>query len=195
MKKDDFKVYSNPNIRKKMKERVEEVTFELEIPDEDTITALFLSSPYFVACMRSQEMLYYPTDLSAEESLMAPLFSAEILRDFIEASKVIRMKEEIPLASLLHVAVEDEDGEQQMMSLFDGIMQLEFMKFFQTAVMVGNLEAALAEEFEDVFMELVDELEENGYLDQVIRNIAECLDDPEMLSELLFPETHGEDLI
>ena len=187
MKKDDFKVYSNPNIKKTMKEKAEEVTFELEIPDEDTITALFLSSPYFISMMRDQDMFYYPTDLSAEESLMAPLLSENVFWDFVEESKMIRMKENIPLAPLLHIVVEDEEEDQQMISLFDGIIQIELMKFFQTTVMVTNVDAAMADEFDDVFEELVGELEENGYLDQVLQNIAECLDNPDFIRELIFP--------
>lgn len=193
MKKEDFRVYSNPNIKKQMKEQVEEVSFDLEIPDEDTITALFLSSPYFVAMMRGQEMFYYPTDLTAEETLMAPLFSDEVLADFVEDSKLIRFKEKIPLAPLLHIAVEDEDGDQQMVSLFDGVIQMEFIRFFQTAVMVENVEVAMADEFDEVFEELMGELEKNGYLDQVMKNIAEILDNPDFISELLFPQDDEEE--
>lgn len=192
MKRDDFKVYSNPDIKKRMKEQVDEITFELEIPDEDSITALFLASPYFIAFMRSQDMFYYPVDLTVEETLMAPLLSDEVLWDFVENSKLIRMKEDIPLAPLLHIPVEDEEGDQQMLSLFEGIIQMEFMKFFQTTVMVTNVEAAMADEFDDVFEDLVGELEDNGYLDQVMVNVGECLDNPDFLSELLFPEMEEE---
>ena len=190
MKKDDFKVYSNPNIKKRMME--EEVEFELEIPDEESIAMLFISSPYFITLMRGQDMFYYPTDLSADESLIAPLFNREVLLDIVESSKLVRMNEEVPLPVLLHIPLEDEDGDKKMVSLFEGIMQVEFMKFFQTVVMVTNPEAGLAEEFDDVFENLVGDLEENGYLDQALANIAAYMDNPDLLAELLFPEDEEE---
>jgi hypothetical protein len=188
MRKEDFKVYSNPNIKKRMQEEVEEVTFELEIPDEDTITALFIASPYFLTLMRAQDMFYYPVDLSAEETLMAPMFSPDVFWDFIENTKLIRMKEKILLGPLLHIAVEDEDGEDTMISLFEGVIQVEFTKFLKTVIMAMNIDAALADEFDEAFEHLMSELEENGYLDQVMMNMAEFMDVPEILAELLFPE-------
>jgi hypothetical protein len=188
MRKEDFKVYSNPNIKKRMQEEVEEVTFELEIPDEDTITALFIGSPYFVTMMRDQQMFYYPVDLSVEETLMAPLLSPDVFWDFVENSKLIRMKEKILLGPLLHIEVEDEDGEDTMLSLFEGVIQMEFTKFFKTAIMAMNIDAALADEFDEAFEHLMSELEENGYLDQAMMNLAGFMDVPEVLAELLFPE-------
>lgn len=193
MRKEDFKVYSNPDIKKRMQEEVEEVTFELEIPDEDTITALFISCPYFLSLMRSPETFYYPVDLSAEESLMAPLLSPDVFWDFVENSKLIRMKEKILLAPLLHLPVEDEDGEDTMISLFDGMIQMEFTRFFKTVVMAMNIDAALEDEFDEAFEHLMTELADNGYLDQVMMNMADFMDVPEVLAELLFPEDDDED--
>lgn len=186
MKKEDFKVYSNPDIRKRMKEEEEEVTFELEIPDEDTITALFISSPYFIDMMRGQDAFYYPTDLSAEETFMAPLLSRKVFWDFVEESKRIRLKESLLLAPLLHIVGEDEEEEQQMVSIFDGLIQSEFTRYFQTAVMIMNPEAIMEAEFEDAFHQLMTQLEATGYLDQVINNVAEFLNNPEVLEELIF---------
>ena len=188
MKKEDFKVYSNPDIKKMMKERVEEVTFDLEIPDEDTITALFLSGPYFPFLIRSPEVWYYPVDLSADESLMAPILSKDVLRDFIESTKLLRLKEKIPLGPLLHLAVNDEDAEMEMVSLFEGPLQLEFTRFLKTVVMATNIEEAFEDEFDEAFEKLLEQLEDNGYLDQVLTNIAIFMDDPDILTELLFPE-------
>jgi hypothetical protein len=149
--------------------------------------ALFVSSPYFVTLMRSQQ-IYYPVDLSAEETLMAPLFSPKVFWDFIENSKLIRMKEKIPIGPLLHINVEDENEEDTMVSLFEGIIQMEFTKFFKTVVMAMNIDAALADEFDEAFEHLMGELEENGYLDQVMMNLADFMDVPEILAELLFPD-------
>ena len=186
MKKDEFKVYSNPNIRKRMLEDFDGDVYDLEIPDEVTITALFLSGPYFADMMSNQEMFYYPTDLSVEETLMAPLFSPDVFWDFIESSRKIRMKEKLLLAPLLHVPVENEEGDTEMVSLFDGLIQVEFLKFLQTVVMVSNLETGLSDEFDEVFSEMINQLEDNGYLDQVMQNIAGWLDSPDILADLLF---------
>ena len=193
MKKEDFKVYSNPDIKKLLKDKAEEVSFDLEIPDEDNITVLFVSSPYFAVMMQSPEHFYYPTDLEAEETFLAPLLSEDIFWEFVEKTKVIRIKEKLLLGPLLHIPVENEKGEQEMLSIFDGLIQTEFVKFFKTAVMVMNFEAAMDEAFDDAFAQLMDGLENNGYLDQVMNNVAEILDNPEVLAELIFQEDREEE--
>lgn len=75
-----------------------------------------------------------------------------------------------------------------MVSVFDGLMQTEFTKFFHTVVAVMNPDSALDESFEDVFSGLMDELAENGYLDNIINNLADYLSDPEVMEAMLFPE-------
>lgn len=187
MKKEDFKVYSNPDIRDKMKESDDVITIDLEIPDEDTITALFVASPYFEILLRENDPLYYPTDLSADESLLAPLLSEDVFWDFIESSKRIRLKEKLHLGPLFHILVDDDDDDDMdMVSLFDGPIQMEFIKFFKTVVMAVNMDVALEPEFDGAFIELMGQLENNGYLDEVMNNIAVYMDDPELLSLLLF---------
>lgn len=190
MDRDKFKVYTNKNIKKK---EVEEVTFELEVPHEDTVTGLFVTSPYFAECMMSQEYFYYPVDVEAEESLMAPILSRDVLYDFVEKTKLFRHKTGMPIAALLHIAGEDEEGEMGVVSIFDGMMQIEFIKFFHTAIAILNQDVAMEEEFEEVFGKLMEELEENGYLDKVLNNIADYLSDPEVLEEILFPEEDEEE--
>ena len=185
MDKDKFKVYTNKNMKKK---DVEEVTFELEVPHEDTVTGLFVTSPYFAECMMSQEYFYYPVDTEAEESLMAPILSRDVLYDFVERTKMFRHRNGVPIAALLHIAGEDENGEMGVASIFDGMMQVEFLKFFHTTIAILNQDVAMEEEFEEIFGKLVDELEENGYLDKVLNNIADYLSDPVVLEEILFPE-------
>lgn len=182
--KDKFKVYTNPNMVKKAKK--EEITFELEIPDEETITGIFVRSPYFLTCMLGQEYFYYPVDLEAEESMMAPVLSPEVFRDFVENTKILRQKEGIPLAALMHIEVEDEEGEN-MESIFEGLIQFEFTKFFHTAVMIMNPELLESDELGSVLDGLMEELSDNGYLDQVLNNICEYMSNPEVLEMLLFP--------
>ena len=46
----------------------------------------------------------------------------------------------------------------------------------------------MEEVFEEVFADLLEELEGNGYLDKVLNNIADYLSDPEVLEAILFPE-------
>lgn len=188
MKKEDFKVYSNPDIHNRRNNNEEEITFELEIPDEDTITALFVAGPYFVSLIQEQDYIYYPTDLTSEESFMAPLLSESVFWDFIESIKIPRLKEKFLIGPLLHIPVQDEDEEMDMISLFDGPIQVEFVKFFKTVVMAVNLDVALEPEFDEAFDDLMVHLEENGYLDQVMNNIALFMDDPDILCELLFPK-------
>lgn len=190
--KDKFKVYSNENMPKK-NQREEEMSVELEVPHEDLVTGLFVTSPYFMEMMLSQDYFYYPVNVEAEQSLMAPLLSPDVLHDFIKDTEAFRKKEGIPTALLLHVAVEDEDEEQDMVSIFDGILQTEFTKFFHTVVAVMNPESALDETFEDVFSGLLDELAESGYLDTIVNNIAEYLSDPEVMEAVLFPEDDEEE--
>ncbi len=190
--KDKFKVYSNDNMPKKNRQE-EEMSVELEVPHEDLVTGLFVTSPYFMEMMMSQDYFYYPVDVEAEESLMAPLFNADVLCDFMKNTEIFRKKEGIPAALLLHVAVEDENEEQDMISIFDGILQTEFVKFFHTVVAVMNPDSAMDETFEDVFSGLMDELAENGYLDNIVNNIAEYLSDPEVMEAVLFPEEDDED--
>lgn len=184
--KDKFKVYSNDNMPKKNQQ--EEMSVELEIPHEDLVTGLFVTSPYFMEMMMAQDYFYYPVDVEADESLMAPMLSPDVLHDFIKSTEKYRKKEGIPTALFLHVAVEDEEGDQDMVSVFDGLMQTEFTKFFHTVVAVMNPDSALDESFEDVFSGLMDELAENGYLDNIINNLAEYLSDPEVMEAMLFPE-------
>lgn len=185
--KDKFKVYSNENMPKK-NQHEEEISVELEVPHEDLVTGLFVTSPYFMEMMMSQDYFYYPVDVEAEESLMAPLLNVDVLHDFLENTELFRKREGVPAALLLHVAVEDEDEEQDMVSVFEGILQVEFTKFFHTVVAVMNPESALDESFEDVFAGLMDELAENGYLDNIVNNIADYLSDPEVMEAVLFPE-------
>ena len=139
--KDRFKVYSNDNMPKKNQE--EEMSVELEVPHEDLVTGLFVTSPYFMEMMMSQDYFYYPVNVEAEESLMAPMLSPEVLHDFLENTEAFREEEGIPTALLLHIPVEDEDEEQEMVSLFDGVVQSEFTKFFHTVIAVMNPETAL----------------------------------------------------
>ena len=157
--KDRFKVYSNDNMPKKNQE--EEMSVELEVPHEDLVTGLFVTSPYFMEMMMSQDYFYYPVNVEAEESLMAPMLSPEVLHDFLENTEAFREEEGIPTALLLHIPVEDEDEEQEMVSLFDGVVQSEFTKCFHTVIAVVNPETAQEETFEDVFESLMDEMAEN----------------------------------
>ncbi|HIW58573.1 MAG TPA: hypothetical protein H9880_01555 [Candidatus Anaerobutyricum avicola] len=189
--KDRFKVYSNDNMPKKNQE--EEMSVELEVPHEDLVTGLFVTSPYFMEMMMSQDYFYYPVNVEAEESLMAPMLSPEVLHDFLENTEAFREEEGIPTALLLHIPVEDEDEEQEMVSLFDGVVQSEFTKFFHTVIAVMNPETALEETFEDVFESLMDEMAENGYLDKVINNIANYMSDPEVMEAMLFPDEDEDD--
>lgn len=185
MDKDKFKVYTNNNVKKK---NVEEITFELEVPHEDTVTGLFVTSPYFAECMMSQPYFYYPVDVEAEESLMAPILNPEVLHDFLGQTQMFRLREEVPAAALLHIVGEDEEGNEDMFSIFDGMLQIEFTKFFHTVIAVMNQDVAMEEVFEEVFADLLEELEGNGYLDKVLNNIADYLSDPEVLEAILFPE-------
>lgn len=185
MNKDNFKVYTNKNIPKK---QVEEVTFELKVPHEDTVTGLFVTSPYFAECMMCQDYFYYPVDVEAEESLLAPVLNAEVLHDFLHKTEGFCRREGVPAAALLHIPVEDEEGNQDMLGIFDGMIQVEFVKFFHTVIAAMNQDVALEEEFEEVFGSLMEELGNNGYLDQVLNNIAEYLSSPEILESVLFPE-------
>ena len=189
--KDRFKVYSNDNMPKKNQE--EEMSVDLEVPHEDLVTGLFVTSPYFMEMMMSQDYFYYPVNVEAEESLMAPMLSPEVLHDFLENTEAFREEEGIPTALLLHIPVEDEDEEQEMVSLFDGVVQSEFTKFFHTVIAVMNPETALEETFEDVFESLMDEMAENGYLDKVINNIANYMSDPEVMEAMLFPDEDEDD--
>ena len=189
--KDRFKLYSNDNMPKKNHE--EEMSVELEVPHEDLVTGLFVTSPYFMEMMMSQDYFYYPVNVEAEESLMAPMLSPEVLHDFLENTEAFREEEGIPTALLLHIPVEDEDEEQEMVSLFDGVVQSEFTKFFHTVIAVMNPETALEETFEDVFESLMDEMAENGYLDKVINNIANYMSDPEVMEAMLFPDEDEDD--
>jgi hypothetical protein len=68
------------------------------------------------------------------------------------------------------------------------VIQVEFTRFFKTVIMAMNIDAALADEFDEAFEHLMSELEENGYLDQAMMNLAGFMDVPEVLAELLFPE-------
>ncbi len=189
--KDRFKVYSNDNMPKKNQE--EEMSVELEVPHEDLVTGLFVTSPYFMEMMMSQDYFYYPVNVEAEESLMAPMLSPDVLHDFLENTEAFREEEGIPTALLLHIPVEDENEEQEMVSLFDGVVQSEFTKFFHTVIAVMNPETALEETFEDVFESLMDEMAENGYLDKVINNIANYMSDPEVMEAMLFPDEDEDD--
>lgn len=185
--KDKFKVYSNDNMPKKNQQE-EEMSVELEVPHEDLVTGLFVTSPYFMEMMTAQDFFYYPVDVEAEESLMAPMLSPEVLHDFFSNTEIFRKREGVPAALFLHVPVEDEEDEQELVSIFDGIIQMEFTKFFHTVVAVMNPESALEETFEDVFESLMNEMAENGYLDNVINNIADYLSNPEVMEAVLFPE-------
>lgn len=186
-KKDKFKVYSNSNLPKKNQGQ-EEVSVELEIPHEDTVTGLFVTSPYFMDMMMSQDYFYYPVNVEAEESLMAPLLNLEVLHDFLDHTELFRKREKIPAAALIHVEAENEDGETQMLPIFEGMIQTEMMKFFHTVVAVMNPEAALEEDFEEVFQSLIEETAQSGYLDTVLNNIVEYMSDPEILEAILFSE-------
>ena len=185
MDKNKFKVYTNNNMKK---QEVEEITFELEVPHEDTVTGLFVTSPYFAECMMSQDYFYYPVDVEAEETLMAPILNVEVLQDFLSKTQMFRMREGVPSAALLHVMGVNEEGEEDMLSIFDGMIQIEFLKFFHTVIAVMNQDVAMEELFEEVFGDLMEELEGNGYLDRVLNNIADYLSDPEVMEAVLFPE-------
>ena len=190
--KDKCKVYSNDSMPKKNQQE-EEMSVELEVPHEDLVTGLFVTSPYFMEMMTAQDFFYYPVDVEAEESLMAPMLSPEVLRDFFSNTEMFRKREGVPAALFLHIPVEDEEEEQELVSIFDGVIQTEFTKFFHTVVAVMNPESALDETFEDVFESLMDEMAENGYLDNVINNIADYLSDPEVMEAVLFPEEDDDD--
>ena len=62
--KDKFKVYSNDNMPKKNQQE-EEISVELEVPHEDLVTGLFVTSPYFMEMMTAQDYFYYPVDVEA----------------------------------------------------------------------------------------------------------------------------------
>ncbi len=190
--KDKFKVYSNDNMPKK-NQKEEEMSVELEVPHEDLVTGLFVTSPYFMEMMMTQDFFYYPIDVEAEESLMAPMFSPEVLHDFFKNTEMFRKRKGVPAALFLHVPVEDEEEEEELVSIFDGVIQTEFTKFFHTVVAVMNPESAMDETFEDIFENLMNEMAESGYLDHVINNIADYLSDPEVMEAVLFPEEDDDD--
>lgn len=190
--KDKFKVYSNDNMPKK-NQKEEEMSVELEVPHEDLVTGLFVTSPYFMEMMMTQDFFYYPIDVEAEESLMAPMFSPEVLHDFFKNTEMFRKRKGVPAALFLHVPVEEEEEEEELVSIFDGVIQTEFTKFFHTVVAVMNPESAMDETFEDIFENLMNEMAESGYLDHVINNIADYLSDPEVMEAVLFPEEDDDD--
>lgn len=182
--KDKFKVYTNTNMPEKTHK--EEINVELEVPNEDTLTGLFVTSPYFMEMIMSQDYFYYPVDVEAEESLMAPILHKGVLQDFMDNTELFCKREGIPAAALLHIAVEDED--QEMIPLFQGPMQIELMKFFRTTVAIMNQDLALEEEFDEIFEELINELEGNGYLDTTLTNVLEYMSERQTMEYMLFPE-------
>ncbi|MCD8018386.1 MAG: hypothetical protein LUF92_02025 [Clostridiales bacterium] len=189
-KRDGFKVYSNDNIPRRNKK--DEITVELEIPHEDMLMGLFVTSPYFMDTMMKPDYYYYPIDVEAEESLLVPILDSNVLQDFLSSTELYRKREKVSTGQLLRIPVEDEDGEDQMISLFDGYLQMEILKFFRTAVTIMNPDIAFEDEFEEIFDKLTDESVDNGYLDNVLNSLAEYLDDGEILEAVMFPEMEEE---
>lgn len=182
-RKDDFRVYTNKNIPKKKKE---EITYNIDILEAKTLAALFMCSPYFVDCFDEEEMYFYPTDLSGEESELAPLIDSDTFWDFVHDSEEVREREEIPLAPLIHIFYWDEEGEEEAISIFHSILPLEILKFFRTAVMISNAELWDKEGFDEALEDLIQKAIEVDYLDDVMRYVCDYLEDPETLATFLF---------
>ncbi len=182
----DFTVYSNSDIPKKKKEK--EVSYKLDIPNEDTFTGLYVTSPYFLDLMMEPEYFYYPIDVESEESLIAPILNPEVLYDFLSNTETFRCREEIPAFALLFIAVEDEDGEEDMASVVEDFLQESILKFFRTTAAILNPDVALEEDFDDIFQGLLDRAVKSGYMDRVLQNIVEYVSDPEVMEAVLFPE-------
>lgn len=183
--KDKFKVYSNTGMpRKKLEEEIE---ISLEVPHEDMVAGLFLTSPYFMDLVMANDYFYYPADVETEESLMAPVLNEGVLHDFLDSTEAFRQREGIPAALLLRVPGQEEE-EEDLVSLFDGRMQMEILKFFRTVVAIMNQDMAMEDNFDEIFESLVDEVGENGYLDSVLGAVAEYMSDPDFLEGMLFPE-------
>lgn len=184
-RKDKFKVYSNTNMPKGKQE--EEIEVSLELPEEDALAGLFLTSPYFMDMILKEEYFYYPVDLEAEETMIAPLMNIDILRDFLKKAEAFCKSSGIPLVALLHVEGGEED-EQDMVPLVEGKLQVELLKFFRTSVAVMNPELALDEDFDEVFDQLLEEVGESGYLDTALASVMDFMSDPDFLEGVLFPE-------
>ncbi len=182
----DFTVYSNSDVPKKKKEK--EVSYKLDIPNEDTFTGLYVTSPYFLDLMMEPEYFYYPIDVESEESLIAPILNPEVLYDFLRDTETFRCREEIPAFALLFISVEDEDGEEDMASVVEDFLQESILKFFRTTAAILNPDVALEEDFDEIFQSLLDRAVADGYMDQVLQNIVEYVSDPEVMEAVLFPE-------
>lgn len=179
-KKDNSKVYSDADMQ-------QEVEVSLDLPEEAVLAGLYLFSPYFKDMIWGVDHFYYPVDLEAEESMLAPIVNIDVFREFVEQAVPYCEKEDIPLAALLHIEG-DEDDEETMVSLADGKIQFEIVKYFRNTVAIMNPDLALDDDFDDVFEQLLDEVCDNGYLDKTLDIVMEFASDPEFLEGVLFPE-------
>ncbi len=177
--------------------------YNVEMPNEETLAGLFAASPYFIDLFRRYDMFFFPEDLNEEECLLVPILNEKSLQDYIRKTEIARKREEIPLAALVHVpSFEDYDEEEEddededglgLVSLFDGPLQMELVKFFQTTVSILNPEVSLSESFEEMFDSLMMDCIKDGYLDKVLDCVAEFVGRPEVMTELLFPSEDEEE--
>ena len=102
--KDKFKVYSNDSMPKEESAGRRNVCGTGSAARRSGHRTV-CHQPVFYGDDDSPGLLLLSVDVEAEESLMAPMLSPEVLRDFFSNTEMFRKREGVPAALFLHIPV------------------------------------------------------------------------------------------
>lgn len=189
----DFKVYTNPDIKKKSrKQEVEEV--EVVMLPADRLVDQYFASAFFFHAMEAHGGWYVAEEVPEEEGPvpdMYPLLERNIM-ELYEGTREYREQEQVSFGSLLYTYSEDE---QEFVSLIGEMIFPSLIEFLRQALLILNDDLIYQPEGEQIIAAYFESITEDGDLDEIMQRIMGILDEPENVHHMLFEMDEEEDEI
>ena len=180
----DFKVYTNPHIKKRRASRqLEEVELAM-LPTENLVDQYFASAFFYMA-MKDHGGWYVAEELPEEEGPlpdMYPLLERN-LQELFEGTREYRDQENVSFGTLVHTYSEEE---QEFLSLIGEMIFPTVIEFLRQVLLILNEELIYRPDVDQIVGAYFEEISENGDLEAVMQGIMGMMDDMDNIRHMLF---------
>ena len=188
----DFKVYTNPNIKKK-RERQELEEVELAMLPTENLVDQYFASAFFYMAMKDHGGWYVAEELPPDEGPlpdMYPLLERN-LQELFEGTREYREQEHISFGSLVHTYSEEE---QEFLSLIGEMVFPSVIEFLRQVLMILNEDLIYRPDVDQIVGAYFEEISENGDLEAVMQGIMGMMDDTDNIRHMLFELDEEEEI-
>lgn len=187
----DFKVYTNPHMKKRRVSRqLEEIEIAM-LPTENLVDQYFASAFFYMA-MKNHGGWYVAEELPEEEGPlpdMYPLLERN-LQELFAGTREYREQENISFGTLIHTYSEDE---QEFLSLIGEMIFPSVIEFLRQVLLILNEELIYRPDVDQIVGAYFEEISENGDLEAVMQGIMGIMDDVDNVRHMLFELDEEED--